>query len=127
MGAVNECDRMSCVLNGKHDFELYFHKTNDESFYCVNRKQLREYWRCVIKDQKTFCPEKYDDCDVCKELAVVFENLQDAYFFSPNKNKHQPVMWRVFFERGNKSCKFRIEIAKTIESEDLVLNYGSSC
>ena len=36
-------------------------------------------------------------------------------------------MRRVFFERGNKSCKFRIEIGKTIESEDLVLNYGSSC
>ena len=47
--------------------------------------------------------------------------------FLPNKDKHQPVIWKVFFEHGNKLRKFRIKIAKTIESEDLVLNYGSVC
>ena len=36
-------------------------------------------------------------------------------------------MWKVIFQHGNKLRKFRIEIAKTIESEDLVLNYGSVC
>ena len=35
-------------------------------------------------------------------------------------------MWKVFFEHGNKQRKFRIEIAKAIESEDLVLDYGST-
>ena len=36
-------------------------------------------------------------------------------------------LWKVFFEDGNKQRKFRIEIAKTIESEHLVLDYGSAC
>ena len=76
---------------------------------------------------------------MCKKIEKVFaqstvinvsvcdENLLDSYFFLPNKDKHQPVMWKVFFEHGNKLRKFRKEIAKTIESEDLVLNYGSVC
>ena len=57
MGVRTECDRMSCVLNRKHDkFELYFHRTNDESFYCLNRKQLKEYWQCLQENQEIFCP-----------------------------------------------------------------------
>ena len=124
---MKECDRMSCILSGSHSFDLFFHRNNDKSFYCVNRKQLGEYWRRVQEDRETFCPDHCDECSVCKEFALVFENLQDAYFFWPNKDKHQPVIWKVFFEQGNKLRKFRIEIAKTIESEDLVLNYGSVC
>ena len=107
---------------------FFFHQNIDESFYCVNRKQLEEGGVLLLcKRRLTFCPDHSDECSVCKEFALVFENLQDAYFFSPNKDKHQPVMWKVFFEHGNKLRKFRIEIAKTIESEDLLLNYGSVC
>ena len=29
------------------------------------------------------CPEKCDQCDVCKGLAELFEDLQDAYFLLP--------------------------------------------
>ena len=105
---------------------FFFHQNIDESFYCVNRKQLEEGGVLLLcKRRLTFCPDHSDECSVCKEFALVFENLQDAYFFSPNKHKHQPVMWKVFFEHGNKLRKFGIEIAKTIESEDLLLNYGS--
>ena len=43
IGLVKECDRMSCILNGSHKFDLFFHRNNDETFYCVNRKQLKEY------------------------------------------------------------------------------------
>ena len=92
MGVINECDRMSCILNGNHSFEICFYLTNDESFYYLSRKQLAEYWHCVTVDQKTFCPETCDDCDVCKELAEVFENLQNSYFFSLNEHGHEPVL-----------------------------------
>ena len=57
----------------------------------------------------------------------LFLFLLDSYFFSSNNDRHQLVMWKVFFEDGNKQRKFRIEIAKTIESEHLVLDYGSAC
>ena len=43
IGLVKECDRMSCFLNGSHNFDLFFHRNNNESFYCLNRKQLKEY------------------------------------------------------------------------------------
>ena len=94
---VNECNRMSCCLNRKHKFDEYFHrcKNNEklsERFYCLNRKQLGEYWHCVIEDRKSFCPEKCEQSDIRKELAEVFENLQETYFFTLNKANHQPVL-----------------------------------
>ena len=56
IGKRTECDRLSC--EGKHtEFTLFFHKINNESFYCLNRKQLEEYWKYVNKDQEVFCPE----------------------------------------------------------------------
>ena len=56
IGKRVECDRLSCV--GKHaEFTLFFHKINNASFYCLNRKQLGEYWKCIMKDQEVFCPE----------------------------------------------------------------------
>ena len=75
---INECDRMSRIFNRKHEFEKYSHKRNDETFYCLNTKQLGEYWHCVIEDQRVFCPEKCDECEVCKAVIEVLENLQDA-------------------------------------------------
>ena len=37
-----ECDRLS--YQGKHtEFTFFFHKSNKEYFYCLNRKQLDEY------------------------------------------------------------------------------------
>ena len=43
VGLVKEYDEMSCILNGSHSFDLFFHRNNNESCYCVDRKQLREY------------------------------------------------------------------------------------
>ena len=52
----------------------------------------------VYKMIDKLCPNNCNECAVCKEFAVVFENLQDAYFFSPNKDKNQPVKWKVFLK-----------------------------
>ena len=100
-----ECDRMTC-LNGNHKFEEYLFRCKpddklSEKFYCSNRKQLGEYWHYVINDRDTFCSEKRDQCDICKEFAEAFKLLKDAYFFSPNESsKHQPVLWKVYFKKG---------------------------
>lgn len=39
--------------------------------------------------------------------------------FCTNKNEHQPILWKVLFKGVNNSEKFRTEIAKTVESDNL--------
>ena len=81
----------------------------------------------MLNDQKNLCPKKCAECAVWKLVATVFENIQDSYFFYPNKYNLQPALWRIFYENGNKSYKFRLEIVKTVEGPDLVLDYGETC
>ena len=80
----SECDRFSCQ-EGNHSpvFNLYFHKGNNEYFYCINREQLGQYWKCVVEDRDSFCPSRCDQCNICKEMSDVFTELQDSYFFHP--------------------------------------------
>ena len=106
IGTRSECDRLSC--EGKHTpvFNFYYHKGNNEYFYCLNRDQLGQYWQCVIEHilLMCFCPERCDKCNICKEMTDVFTELQDSYFFYPKTvvaNNHdnipyQPVLWRIF-------------------------------
>ena len=68
IGKQAERDRLSC--EGKHtEFTLFYHKINKKYFYRLNRKQLEEYWKCIEKDQEVFCPEKCNNCVVCKFLT----------------------------------------------------------
>ena len=89
-----------------------------ERFYCLNRKQLGEYWHCVNNNCDTFCLEKFDHCDVCKEFLEVFENLQDSNVFGPNESGHQPILLKVYFKGGNVFSKFRIKIEEIIDSDN---------
>ena len=59
IGIRSQCDRLSCE-HEKHfsDFEVYYYKVNSRYFYYLNRKQLGQYWQCVIKDRDTFCPDR---------------------------------------------------------------------
>ena len=85
IGTRKECDRLSC--EGKHtEFNLFYHQNNNKTFYCLSRKGLGEYWRCVVQDQETFCSEKCNACDVRKFLARVFVCLQNSYFFNPRND-----------------------------------------
>ena len=131
----SECDRFSC--QGKHlpVFNLYRYKNNNEYFYCLNRDQLGQYWQCVVEDRDAFCPNICKKCNVCKEMADVFTELQGRYFFYPNTSvvnnqeviPYQPILWRVFtsiIDKNNK--KFRIEIGKSIPKHGLVLDYGKT-
>ena len=54
IGTRSECDRLSC--EGKHTpvSNLYYHKVNNEYFYCLNRDQLGQYWQCVVEDRDVF-------------------------------------------------------------------------
>ena len=135
-GTRSECDRLSCDGNHNPVFNLYYHKTNKEWCYCLNRNQLGQYWQCVVKDRYTFCPARCDTCTVCKEMNDVFVELQDAYFYNPNTKPannvepkpYQSVLWRVFATIIEKNKKqFHIQIAKSILSDNVILNYGKTC
>ena len=134
IGTRFECDRLSC--KGKNtEFNLFYHKVNNEYFYCVNRQQLGEYWCCVIEDRYSSCPDRCDKCNIFKVMSDVFAELQDSYFFYPNSHQvnnqeevpYQAISWKVFtsvIDKNNK--KFRIEIGKSIPNLGLVLNHGKT-
>ena len=136
IGTHSECERLSCE-NEKHcpEFDVYYHKVNNEYFYCLNRKQLGQYWQCVIKDRYIFCLERCEKCSICKETADVFTELQDSLFFYPKQSlannfdqvPYQPVLWRLFNSViDKKHKKFRTEIEKSIPHTGLVLDYGKT-
>ena len=87
IGTRSECDRFRCqernfvVKKDYPAFKLYHHKVNNEYFYCVNRDQLGQYWKCVVEDRDYFCPQKCDKCAICKEMTDIFTELTDSYFF----------------------------------------------
>ena len=114
---------------------MYYHKGNNEYFYCANRKQLGQYWKCAVEDRDAFCPSRCDKCNICNEMTEIFTKLQVSHFFylrtSVANNQedipYQTVLWRVFnsvINNGNK--KFRIEIGKSVKHRSLVLNYGET-
>ena len=80
-----ECYKLSCK-NEKYspDFDVYYHKINNEYSYCLNRKQLGQYWQSVIKDRDIFCPERCEKFNISKEMTDIFTELQVS-FFIPNK------------------------------------------
>ena len=75
----NECDKLSCISNGKYNFGLFFHRNNDETFYCLKRKQLEGYWQCVIAEQQAFCPDKCCFCGICKEFDHISDFLKRSW------------------------------------------------
>ena len=84
IGTRSECDRLSCE-HEKHspEFEVYYHKVNNRYFYCLNRKQLGQYWQCVIKGRDTSCPDRCEKCSICKEMSDAFTELKDSFFLLP--------------------------------------------
>ena len=121
-----ECDRLSC--EGKYtEFTLFFHEVNNTSFYYLNRKQLEEYWKCIVKDREDFCPEKCNKCDVCELFSKAYEELKDSWFFTPNKSlPYQPFLWRIFTKDQKNNSVFRTEIAKTVKATGRVY-HGETC
>ena len=135
-GTRSEFDSLSFQGNHNPVFNLYYHKVNKTWCYCLNRNQLVQYWQCVVQDRDTFCQSRCDRCNLCKEMNDVFVELQDVYCFSPKTTPanneepkpYQPVLWRVFTNIIDKNRKqLYIEIAKSIPSYDLALDYGKTC
>ena len=104
IGTHSECGRLSCEGQHKPVFNLYYHKINKETCYCLNQDQLGQFWQCVVNDRNKFCPECCEKCHVCNIMYEVFVELQNAYLFSPKTTQanseepipYQPVLWCVF-------------------------------
>ena len=82
--STSQRDRLSC--EGKHtpEFTVYFHKINNEYCYCLDRKQLGQYWHCVNENDHKLCFQKCTKCLICKKASKIFYKLQESYFFYPN-------------------------------------------
>ena len=103
-----------------------------EYFYCLNRNQLSQYWKCVVEDHVFFCPSRCDRCSVCKEISDIFSELHNSFFYPKTAvaNNHdeilyQSALWRIFtsiLDKRNK--RFIIETAKSIPNSGLVLTMG---
>ena len=136
IGTRSKRDRLQCQGNHNPVFNVFHHKVKNQYFYCLNRKQLGQYWRCVVEDRDYFCSSRCERCSICKEMTDVFSELQDSWFFYPkttvannfDRTPYQSVLWRVFTSiLDKKNRKFRFEIAKSIPDTGLVLDYGQRC
>ena len=84
IGTRSEFDRLQC--QGNHDpvFIVFYHKVNDKYFYCLNRNELGQYWKCVVEDRDFFYSSRCDRCSICKEISDAFSELQDMMKFRVN-------------------------------------------
>ena len=97
IGGRSECDRLQC--QGKHYpvFNVFYHKVNKHFFYCLNRNQLGQYWKCVVEDRDFLCSSRCDRCSICKEMSDVFSELEDSWFFYPKTtlaNNHDGIPYQ---------------------------------
>ena len=82
VGLHSECDRLNCKGNHSPVFTIYREKPHGFYCYCLNRKQLGQYWRCIVEDCKFMCPSECGHCSTCLEMPHIFVELQEAYFFN---------------------------------------------
>ena len=101
---TEECDLVGC--GRKHHFQGYFIEKKDDRkkltrFYCLDRKQLGEYWHCPQLEGEIFCPEHCYNCEIYFDSLKIFQELQESYFFSARKDMdYQPIAWRLFFKQS---------------------------
>ena len=79
--STTQCDRLNCEVNHNPAFDILFHKVNNQYCYCLYCQQLGQYWRCVVENHNLLYLRKRDKCNVCKEVSLIFTNLQESYFF----------------------------------------------
>ena len=58
VGFHSECDRSNCEGNHDPAFAVFYQMANDEYCYCLNRKQLGQYWRCIVEDTNFLCSSR---------------------------------------------------------------------
>ena len=87
----------------------------------------------IINDKGYFCPSSCKQCKIFQEVSHKFSELQDAYFFNPNKRvrcsseniPYQPVAWRIF-SATNKN-QLSIQIPKSKQSLGIITDDGEVC
>ena len=79
---TSQYDRLNC--EGKHtpEFTIYFHKRNNEYCYCLDRKQLGQYWRCVNENHDKLCFRKRTKCLIFKEASGILTSYRKVTFLS---------------------------------------------
>ena len=81
IGTRSECDRLQCQGNQDPVFNVFYHKVNNEYFYCFNRNQLGQYWKCVVEDRDFFALADTIDVVFVKKCLMFFLNCKTVIFF----------------------------------------------
>ena len=131
VGFHSECDIQGCKGNYDPAFTVYYQKVNDEYCYCLNRKQLGQYWRCVVENTNFLCPSRCERCKACKEMPHVFSKLQDSYIFFIQELSIQILLNISLINR----CYgvflidqvIRNNLSESIPNIGLVQDYGQIC
>ena len=116
IGTRSECDRLQCQGNQDPVFNVFYHKVNNEYFYCFNRNQLDQYWKCVVEDRDFFCFSRCDRCSICKEMSDVFSEKTVIFFIQ----KLLPLIIMMKF-RINLFCGVYLLVHLIKETKDLEL------
>ena len=74
----SECDESYGKRNHDPAFAVFYQRANYEYCYCLNRKQLGQFWRCIVEDTNFLCWSRCERCKACKEMSHVFVELQDS-------------------------------------------------
>ena len=71
-----------------------------ERFCFLDRKQLNEYWQCVLTGHSLICCKWCKKCGCFKELEVIREELKESWFFSSrNDHNYQTCVMDNFFQK----------------------------
>ena len=135
IGTRSECDRLSCEYE-KHslEFDVYYHKVNNEYFYCLNRKQLGQYCQCVTKMCILFVLKDVKNAVFVRKWQIFSADYKIVSCFIQNRVLQKTlikfhinqfcgvylIVWMI------KKKKIRIEIRKLIPHAGLVLDYGKT-
>ena len=64
------------------EFTVYYHRSNNEYCYCLDRKQLGQYWRCVNENHDKLCFRKRTKCLIFKEASGILTSYRKVTFLS---------------------------------------------
>ena len=115
IGTRSECDRLQCQGNQDPVFNVFYHKVNNEYFYCFNRNQLGQYWKCVVEDRDFFALADTIDVVFVKKCLMFFLNCKTVIFFI---QKLLPLIIMMKF-RINLFCGVYLLVHLIKETKDL--------
>ena len=81
VGCHSECNRSKCKRNHDPAFAVFYQRANNEYCYCLNCKQLGQYWRCIVEDANYLCSSRCEDVKLA-EKCLMYLSYKIAIFYT---------------------------------------------